>query len=414
MVEASPALPSGPLVLVRRTRPAGPTPPPVTLLALAGAAREAGAAEVQVLDGALLSDDQELGARLQAARPGTVVVDGEDRDASGLAADLRALRALAPEARFIVRPPHGRDPREDLPGADFVLGGSPSTLAALLRPAADLEQVPGVAWRDAEGRLRTGRSAPESPTLDHAAPLAWDLVDPRAYGLGLGSAALVTARACPEGCPSCHHSFGRTVRYRPLAEVEAEAHSARARGAAELVVLDEAFDHDPTHALAVAEALARVGFPRLVLANPLLAEAVDERLARALAAAGLKEARLKAGPPPRLQGLLRSHQDRRALAASARALQEAGIAVRLELTLGWPGEDATDRRSTARLAWSLPWTRLSVRPAWEAGVAATASVMPAPPRALVLRDALALRLLAHLQLGPWLRRARAWKARRSA
>ena len=204
------------------------------------------------------------------------------------------------------------------------------------------------------------------------------------------------------------------MRYRALAEVEAGARAARARAATELVVLDEAFDHDPAHALAVAEALGRVGFPRVVLANPLLGEAIDERLAHALAAAGLKEARLQAGPPPRLQGLLRSHQDRRALAASARALEQAGIAVRLELTLGWPGEDATDRRSTARLAWSLPWTRLAVRPAWEAGAAATASVMPAPPRARVLRDALALRLLAHLQVGPWLRRARAWKARRSS
>ena len=221
----------------------------------------------------------------------------------------------------------------------------------------------------------------------------------------------MTARACPEGCPSCHHSFGRTVRYRPLAEVEAEAGAARARGASELVVLDEAFDHDPAHALAVAESLARVAFPRVVLANPLLGEAIDARLAEALAAAGLREARLRAGPPPRLQGLLRSHQDRRALASSARALQEAGIAVRLELTLGWPGEDATDRRSTARLAWSLPWTRLSVRPAWEAGAAATASVMPTPPRARVLRDALTLRLLAHLQVGPWLRRVRAWRTR---
>lgn len=411
MVEASAELAPASLVLLRHPRGGegaqGRPTPPVTLLALAGAARDAGAHDVRVLDGALLRDDRELATRLRAARPATVVLDGEDRSAAELASDVRTLRDLAPEARLVVRPPHGRDLREDVPGADVVLGGAPSSLGALLRSDGEPSSIPGLAWRDADGALRTGRATPETPVLEHAATLAWDLVDPRTYGLPLGSAALVTARACPPGCPSCHHSFGRTVRFRPLDELEAEVRRLVAGGARELVLLDEAFDHDPAHALAVARLLERVGPGRLVLANPLLGVGVESELAQALSAAGLRTATLQAGPPPRLQGLLRRHQDRNALLAGGRALTSAGVALELELTLGWPGEDAADRRATARLAWALPWTRLRVQTAWESPAAAgLSSMLPTPSRGRVLRDAWGLRLLSALRPSPWLRRLR--------
>lgn len=411
MVQASAELAPASLVLLRHPRGGdeaqGRPTPPVTLLSLAGAAREAGAHDVRVLDGALLRDDRELATRLRAARPATIVLDGEDRSAAELAADVRTLRDLAPQARLVVRPPHGRDLREEVPGADVVLGDAPSSLAALLRTEGEPTAVPGIAWRAADGSLRTGRSAPESPILEHTAALAWDLVDPRTYGLPLGSAALVTARACPPGCPSCHHSFGRTVRFRPLDELEAEVRRLVAGGAQELVLLDEAFDHDPTHALSVARLLERVGPGRVVLANPLLGVGMRAELAQALGAAGLRTATLQAGPPPRLQGLLRRHQDRSALLAGGRALATAGVALELELTLGWPGEDAADRRATARLAGSLPWTRLRVRAAWESPAAAgLSSMLPAPSRGRVLRHTWGLRLLNALRPGPWMRRLR--------
>ena len=83
------------------------------------------------------------------------------------------------------------------------------------------------------------------------------------------------------------------------------------------------------------------------------------------------------------------------------------MALELELTLGWPGEDAADRRATARLAWALPWTRLRVQTAWESPAAAgLSSMLPTPSRGRVLRDAWGLRLLSALRPSPWLRRLR--------
>jgi len=250
-------------------------------------------------------------------------------------------------------------------------------------------------------------SAAPFTTPTHTAPTNWKALDRERRNLPADAFPLVTSRACPPGCPSCHNSFGRSVRARSLESVLEEARKSLTSGQTHAVLLDEIFDHDAAQATRITQGLAKLGVKKLSLAHPLAGERMTPALAQALAAAGLTQCELHAGPPRRLQGLLGVHQDSRAFQAAARSLDAERIPIHLRIFLGWPGEDAQDRRATFSLAMGLPWSHLRVQPASQSiQMPHLASALPTEsPRRIRIR-CLCIALIGNLHPNARLRHAR--------
>ena len=250
-------------------------------------------------------------------------------------------------------------------------------------------------------------SAAPFTTPAHAAPTNWEALDRERRNLPADAFPLVTSRACPPGCPSCHNSFGRSVRARSLESVLEEARKSLTSGQTHVVLLDEIFDHDAAQATRIAQGLAKLGVKRISLAHPLAGERMTPALAQALAAAGLTQCELHAGPPRRLQGLLGVHQDSRAFQAAARSLDAEGIQIQLRIFLGWPGEDAQDRRATFSLAMGLPWSHLRVQPASQSvQMPHLASALPTESPRRIRIGCLCIALIGNLHPKARLRHAR--------
>lgn len=244
-------------------------------------------------------------------------------------------------------------------------------------------------------------------TPAHAAPVNWKALDRERKNLPADAFPLVTSRACPPGCPSCHNSFGRSVRARSLESVLEEARMCLANGQTHVVLLDEIFDHDAAQATRITQGLAKLGVKKISLAHPLAGERMTPALAQALAAAGLTQCELHAGPPRRLQGLLGVHQDSRALQAAAKSLDAEGIPIQLRIFLGWPGEDAQDRRATFSLAMGLPWSHLRVQPASQSvQMPHLASALPTESTRRIRIRCLCIALIGNLLPSARLRHAR--------
>jgi radical SAM superfamily enzyme YgiQ (UPF0313 family) len=242
-----------------------------------------------------------------------------------------------------------------------VLGEGEVTLADVIdriTSGQGLDDVSGIAQFDAKGIVRRGPTRSFVKTLDDLPFPAWDLVDVRRYRAmwrerhGYHAMNMVTTRGCPFHCNWCAKPiYGQRYAVRTPRNVVAEMQwLAREYRPDQINFADDVFGLQPgwveMFAKLVADAGARVPFRCLMRADQ-----IDERIARALAAAGCRMVWMGAesGSQRILDAMdkgVRVEQIRDA----ATLLHAAGVAVGLFLQFGYPGETWTDIEATLALA----------------------------------------------------------------
>jgi anaerobic magnesium-protoporphyrin IX monomethyl ester cyclase len=241
---------------------------------------EAGGHEVEIVDAHLQKLTRvQLRQRVAAQRPDAVVITTapsylfwrcpppELRVPRETAADLRELAPV----QIVVGPHASTTPAPTLEktGADVaVLGECEEVIAALARtPRAGWGGVPGVALRDADGRIQVN-GGPQAADMTALPALRWPEVFLRRHDHhhhrfdiepdGPG-AEMETSRGCPYHCTFCaKDNYRDRYRKRPLPTVLAELDGLIAGGARYVYFIDEIFLPDEALLRAVAE--RRIGF----------------------------------------------------------------------------------------------------------------------------------------------------------
>lgn len=249
---------------------------------------------------------------------------------------------------------------------DYVVQGEGelpfAELAAALETGADPGDIANLAFRRRERNVINPRR-PEIDDLDTLPfPNREVLVHRDRYptdALGL----LFTARGCPFHCTYCAASavWSRKVRFRSPENVLAEMASVYQRfGVRRFTFKDDTFTlkKDRIHRLCelIRGELAGVTWSCLTRAD-----CVDEPLVRAMARAGCRhvELGLESGCPEILK-VIKKGETVEQIAQAARWFRSAGIAIAVNIILGFPGETPAQMRRSFAVARDMRPARILV------------------------------------------------------
>lgn len=238
--------------------------PPMGLLYLASALRDAGQG-VSVIDAnAFVLPDEDVARNVARSRPVLTGIPVYTEILPKVASLIRAVRAAWPSGKIVLGGPHATAiPEKTLaqfPGADFVLAGeAEQSLPALLKAVAGggaLDRVPGLYFREGGGLGKGPAFA--LPGVSGISPPARDLVE-EGYARKRYHSLLVrrrpvdtlfTSRGCPFSCGFCYN-FRHRYRTRTPEDVLSELVSIRSRGIRDVEVTDDTFTVDEARAIEI-------------------------------------------------------------------------------------------------------------------------------------------------------------------
>jgi len=240
-----------------------------------------------------------------------------------------------------------------------VAGEGEQTLVELLdvltgRRAGEMQSVPGVCVRDAQGHLRRSSSRDVIRDLDHLPFPAWDLVDVERYRSiwqrrhGYFSMNVATTRGCPYHCNWCAKPiYGQRYTARSPEHVVDELVWLKRTYAPDHVwIADDIFALRPgwieRFAELVQERGAAIPFKCL-----LRADQVTSETAAALRAAKCRTAWIGAeSGSQRILDAMEKGTRVDQIDRASRLLHDAGIEVGFFLQFGYPGETSDDIERT--------------------------------------------------------------------
>ena len=354
--------------------------PPLGLGYVAAALLRAGI-EVEILDrGNRTLGEAEFRARLRGARPDLVGVQVHSRDVDQSAEMIRETREVVGDrVPIVVGGPHPSGmPTEvfdHLPGIDYaIVGEGEWSLPLLARhvagdPSVAREAIPGLAWR-ADGRVAV--NPPVFPDdLDALGFPAWDVMRLAGYrtevfGGGFTrrtpAMTMLTSRGCPYRCAFCVVGAlcGPRLRLRDPERVVEEMHQLRdGRGFQELKILDDNFNADRRHVLAIGEAFRRrPADVSISFACGLHLHGIDDEVLDVLQSMGAYElmVAIESGSP-RVLGLMNKNVDLGTVAEKIATIRRHGLGVAAFFIIGFPGETPEEIERTVRLSLALPLDR---------------------------------------------------------
>ena len=228
---------------------------------------------------------------------------------------------------------------------------------ALMSGHRDYDAIPGLAFRDRNGRVRRSAPRPLMRDIDVLPAPARHLIDLRPYASrwreahGRFSANIVASRGCPFRCNWCAKPiYGNSYHVRSPHSVAGEMRELKFRhGAEHLWFADDLFSPKPRWALDLADAVeardARLPFKVQTRADLLTAETT-----RALKRAGCEEVWM--GAESGSQKVLDAMEKDTKVEDIERARQnlgDAGIRACYFLQFGYPGENWSEIRKTIDL-----------------------------------------------------------------
>lgn len=297
------------VLIINSNRERSPWPvPPIGACAVASAAEEAGH-EVRLLDLCFeLRPETCVLETVRAFRPEAIGVSVRNIDN----VDWQAPQFYLDEIRErVIRPCQsasdapmalgggavGIMPAEfmDYFDVDFAVQGDGETaIVAWLRavePGGSYEDVPGLAWRGPDGRIRTNGPArePDLDALPMARPHRW--LDLPRYFRYNGSLGIQTKRGCALKCSYCvyNHIEGPHYRKKSPERIAREVAEAVEAGAESIEFVDSTFNLPLGHALDICRMLAKRKFPATFNTMGINPGAVTEDLFRLLRAANFNE-----------------------------------------------------------------------------------------------------------------------------
>ena len=347
--------------------------PPLGTLYAAAVAREAGYT-VALFDTMLAESEQELVAALEEHTPRYVVIYDDDFNYLTKMCLTRMREAAFRMARIatdfgatvIV---HSSDATDHIDqytdnGVHYILVGEAeqtlTDLITLLQSESEQkpEDIPGVAWRDAQKNIRRGPKRPVSRDLDALPYPARDLVDIERYRTvwkerhGYYSINMVTTRGCPFHCNWCAKPlYGQVYNSHSPQRIAHEMLQAKENWNPDHIwFCDDIFGLKPGWIEALADEVekldCRIPFKCLSRADLLLRGNTVEALRRA----GCETVWMGAesGSQEILDAMDKGTTVEEIREATAR-LKAAGIRVGFFLQFGYPGEEAPEIRETLRM-----------------------------------------------------------------
>ena len=336
--------------------------PPLGLLALAGAIREAGF-EPCVIDGALdrdfrrtvLREVEECLCFGVSLLTGPMILDSIEMS--------RAVRALHPDLTILFGGWHpslvsAQTLQEESVDAVVRHQGEKTLVEVLqrLECGKTLDLVAGC-WFKRDGRIVMNPDRAATPLSELPIP-AYDLVDFDAYERAGGVRKLpyATSIGCPYACNYCTDMVFYNRRFNPYDtdQVVSElADLVRLHRLTDVSLLDSNFLVDVRRALAIAEGILKSGVRfrwTFQASTDLLCRMPDEHV-RTLARSGVSHIGFgtESGSSEVLRMMNKQHEHIRDMYEAARKCKDAGIRVTYNLIFGYPGEEERHRRETLRV-----------------------------------------------------------------
>ena len=359
------------LVQVGRRRAMYPhVSPPMGILYLAGYLRSKFDTEIRLVSQRLENCSNEEVVRravdLNADVVGLGAVTPTARNQRDIA---RQVRQALPNALVVLGGPHvsafGPRVLEETEAHVAVPGEGEHALEAVLRAhfdGGDLADVPGVMWRNEDGRVVTNPGqVPLIEDLDSLPFPAYDLIDLRAHWHRQSMppiprrkyVSMFSSRGCPFDCMYCHRVFGKKLRVhsaeRIIEEIE---YYQRQYGVKDVEFLDDIFNLDRKRLAAFCDLVGRRGLNiKIAFPNALRGDILTEEEIDALKQAGMYYASfaLESGSP-RIQKLIRKNLNIPRFVENIERAAKRGVFTNGFAMLGFPTETEEEMQQTIDVA----------------------------------------------------------------
>ena len=313
------------------------------------------------------------GVGIQKVTPETGSLDLSDCDAVGfslassatygLMLDARRHARIRDDALVMVGGVHANFyPEQSLTdfGAHVAAAGeSEETILDILRRAGTrrFNGVPGVLWYD-DGEVRREPSRPLLRDIDqlplparHLLPVEDFVLPDRLAGTELRMAHVMFSRGCPFPCTFC--AAGQTrIQYRSGVSARRElTHLQSAYGIEGFAIVDDNFIVNKRKVTDICENITDLGLQWSALSR---VDTVDSTLLATMAAAGCIEVKygMESGSEQLLKAM-RKNTRREQIRRAVHATVEAGIAAKVFVIHGYPGENRETTDETISLLWEL-------------------------------------------------------------
>ncbi|MEH1016658.1 radical SAM protein [Micromonospora sp. CPCC 206060] len=238
-------------------------------------------------------------------------------------------------------------------------GESEETILDILDRAQTkhFEGVPGILWRDGS-TIRSGKPRPLLRDIDqlplparHLLPVEDFVITDRLAGTDLRMAHVMFSRGCPFPCTFC--AAGQTrIQYRSGASAYKElSHLIDAYGIQGFAIVDDNFIVNKSKVADICDQVAGLGLRWTALSR---VDTVDEALLSKMAASGCIEIKygMESGSEALLKAM-RKNTKREQIRRAVHATAKAGIAAKVFIIHGYPGESLETTRETMELLAEL-------------------------------------------------------------
>jgi len=343
-------------------------------LAYAAAVLEQAGIEVRLVDA--IAEGMETGPFLREIAdlvPDLVLLEASTPSIYSDLALSQEIKRQVPTVRLALCGPHVSalpvQTLEMAPAVDFVMVGEYEYtlrhLAACLRAGeatapSPLDEVLGLAWREADGRVRLN---PRRPLIDKIDELPWParhLLPMQRYrdnfaGLPMPGLQMWASRGCPFRCIFCVWPRvmygGQAYRARdPVDVVDEMEQTVQRYNLCSVSFDDDTFDIGKPRILRLCSEIKQrnLGLPWTAMAR---ADTADREMLEAMAGAGLYA--IKYGVESGVQELVDAagkSLDLKRVKETVQITQDLGVKVHLTFTLGLPGETEETIRQTIDFA----------------------------------------------------------------
>ena len=301
---------------------------PLGIMMIAAAAREAGHADMHILDMKVEGwTPQQACDAIERLRPDVVGLSAMTYEAGCMHEVARELKRRLPQVVIACGGPHpsvaAADVLLDTAVDHVVRGEGEQTFTELLDGVqagrTDWTECQGLSWRMTDGTVQHNPDRPPPKDLDELPFPAWDLIDHTKYhtvprgGVIYAHpefATMFSSRACPWRCSYCHNSYGKQFRERSAQHVLAEIELLVTKyGVKELVFMDDIFNFRPERAKAIAQGIIDKGWKlALTFPNGFRGDILDEELVVLLKKAGMYRCMVAVeSASPRLQKVMKKN-----------------------------------------------------------------------------------------------------------
>jgi len=351
--------------------------PPLGLLYVSSALRQAGFGQIQIIDARVRGlSHKEISRQIKSFSPDVAGISALSIEGPEVHRLAGLLRQTQPRCKVVVGGAYATSSPEFIikdPHIDFVvMGEGEKTMCSLmdaLTNGKDVSGIDGLAFKN-DGDLVINLPTKTIEDIDSLPFPAWDLIDMERYfhckyrhsenSIPTSNRIfpLFTSRGCSFGCIYCHNIFGKRVRLRSVQNVIGEIELLVKRyNVGEIEIVDDIFNFDLARAKQICDEIIRRNIKiNLSFPNALRVDRMDEELIVKLKQAGTRVIfyAIESGSPE-VQKRIRKDLDLDKAKYIIHYTVRQGIVTGGYFMLGFPEETKDQMLATIRFAKELPF-----------------------------------------------------------